>query len=130
MLNDGAQARLHRAFRAFNRVSAQRLLRLAQKSLIDLNRGLHGVAPRSQTIDTHTITGIHEPVAQTLRSPFDGLRANGIGVESIGVFPFVLSLSKHENGFVQQAPILLGVSIEEAPISEGTGLKTGAGTGG
>ena len=44
-----------------------------------------------------------EPVAQTLCSPFDGLRANGIGVENIGVFPFVLSLSKHENGFVQQA---------------------------
>lgn len=48
-----------------------------------------------------------EPVAQTLRSPFDGLRANGIGVENIGVFPFVLSLSKHDNGFVQQAPCRL-----------------------
>ena len=59
--------------------------------------------------------GTYEPVAQTLRSPFDRLRANGIGIENIGVFPFVLSpsidsgpgLSKHENGFVQQAHMSL-----------------------
>jgi len=34
-----------------------------------------------------------------LRSPFDELRANGLGLELIVYFPFVLSLSKHENPF-------------------------------
>jgi hypothetical protein len=34
-----------------------------------------------------------------LRTGFDKLRANGIGIESIGNFLFVLSLSKHEKGF-------------------------------
>jgi hypothetical protein len=31
-----------------------------------------------------------------LRSPFDKLRANGLGVAKAEDFPFVLSLSKHE----------------------------------
>jgi len=41
------------------------------------------------------LTGCGKP----LRSPFDKLRANGSGVEIAGDFPFVLSLSKHENPF-------------------------------
>ena len=36
---------------------------------------------------------------KTLRSPFDGLRANGRCHEIIEYFPFMLSLSKHENHF-------------------------------
>ena len=35
--------------------------------------------------------------------PFDKLRVNGMGIEDIDVFPFVLSLSKHEQGFAGQA---------------------------
>jgi len=46
-------------------------------------------------------------VRKTLRSPFDELRANGVGLESLAHCPFVLSpstssgqaLSKHENPF-------------------------------
>ena len=34
-----------------------------------------------------------------LRSPFDELRANGLGLEILVHFPFVLSLSKHEHPF-------------------------------
>ncbi|MBI3796022.1 MAG: hypothetical protein HY268_03510 [Deltaproteobacteria bacterium] len=30
-------------------------------------------------------------------TPFDKLRANGMGLEVVEDFPFVLSLSKHEN---------------------------------
>ncbi len=36
---------------------------------------------------------------KTLRSPFDGLRANGGKIENIEDLPFVLSLSKHEHDF-------------------------------
>src|SRR6266571_1438758 len=36
---------------------------------------------------------------KTLRSPFDKLRANGLGIEISDHFPFVLSLSKHEYDF-------------------------------
>ncbi len=43
------------------------------------------------------------------RSPFDKLRANGTGIEIIGNFPFVLSPSKHENGFFSS---LLGVELD------------------
>ena len=35
--------------------------------------------------------------------PFDKLRVNGMGIENIDLFPFVLSLSKHERGFAGQA---------------------------
>lgn len=45
-----------------------------------------------------------EPVAQTQKSPFDKLRVKGACVEIIDFFPFVLSLAKHKNLFVQQAP--------------------------
>ena len=46
------------------------------------------------------------------RSPFDTLRANGMGIEKIDIFPFVLSPSKpvvsevepHNKGFAGQAP--------------------------
>jgi len=47
----------------------------------------------------------YEAVAQTPQSPFDKLRVNGACVEIIEFSPFVLSLSKHENLFAQQAPI-------------------------
>ena len=49
----------------------------------------------SQSIEICT-----EPVAQTLSEPFDKLRANGGCIENIGNFPFVLSLSKHEQQVV------------------------------
>src|SRR5439155_17074813 len=38
-------------------------------------------------------------VLKNPRSPFDKLRANGGRLEVVGDFPFVLSLSKHENAF-------------------------------
>jgi len=34
--------------------------------------------------------------SENCRSPFDTLRANGLGLAIIAHFPFVLSLSKHE----------------------------------
>jgi len=37
------------------------------------------------------------------RSSFDTLMANGMGIEKIDVFPFVLSPSKHNKGFAGQA---------------------------
>jgi hypothetical protein len=40
-------------------------------------------------------TGFDKPVL----SEAEGLRANGMGIEIAGDFPFVLSLSKHKNGF-------------------------------
>ena len=36
---------------------------------------------------------------KTLRSPFDGLKANGVWLETIEEVPFVLSSSKHEHLF-------------------------------
>src|SRR3989442_6010738 len=41
------------------------------------------------------LTGCVKPLC----SPYKKLRANGSGVEIAGDFPFVLSLSKHENPF-------------------------------
>src|SRR5438552_2071473 len=41
------------------------------------------------------LTGYRKP----LRSPFDELRANGLGLEVSAPFPLVLSLLKHENPF-------------------------------
>jgi hypothetical protein len=33
------------------------------------------------------------------RLPFDGLRANGTGIEIVVLYPFVVSLSNHSNDF-------------------------------
>jgi hypothetical protein len=35
---------------------------------------------------------------KSLRSPFDALRVNGLTLELAVIIPFVLRLSKHENG--------------------------------
>ncbi len=39
----------------------------------------------------------------TLCSPFDKLKANGLGIEFVKDFPFVLSLSKHEDRLPRHA---------------------------
>jgi len=45
---------------------------------------------------------------KTPRSPFDKLRTNGWDIEIVERFPFVLSLSKHENHFFST---LLGILV-------------------
>ena len=47
--------------------------------------------------------------------PSTKLRANGGGIEIIDVFPFMLSMSKHERSLFQQNPYeytTLGIAIE------------------
>lgn len=44
-----------------------------------------------------------EPVVQILGIPFDKFSMNGVYIEIIDYFMFLLSLSKHETGFIQLA---------------------------
>ena len=58
---------------------------------------------------------------ETPRSPFDELRANGSSIETIGDFPFVLSLSKHENHFFSSLLDLNCVSeVQSTQLDTGT----------
>jgi hypothetical protein len=50
-----------------------------------------------------------------LRTGFDTLRANGLGIEIVTDFPFVLSLSKHEHPFLS-TPLLGRVYPHEKEI--------------
>jgi hypothetical protein len=52
---------------------------------------------------------------KTLRSPFDKLRANGVGREIVEDFPFVLSLSKHEFDFLSSLPRAGCLSLQLPP---------------
>lgn len=44
-------------------------------------------------------------------TPFDKLRANGLGLECIKGFPFMLSLSKHEDQLLRHALTYTAVTV-------------------
>jgi len=54
---------------------------------------------------------------KTLRSPFDGLRANGQVVDNINDFPFMLRLSKHEKHFFRNLLRLSSRSPNPSPAN-------------
>ncbi|MGB4782909.1 MAG: hypothetical protein WBH61_12880, partial [Candidatus Methylomirabilis sp.] len=77
-----------------------------------------GSSTEALLVATDVIINIQRPRACPANPhiPFDKLRVNGIDIENIDLFPFVLSLSKHERGLPDRLP----TPAELLKIREGT----------